>query len=72
MEVNVENLKKLIEENFENNKTKFAETIGISREYVSKLLNGKEDKASAKLCNSIILYCESNNLDYKKYIFFKS
>ena len=69
MEVNVENLKKLIEEKFQNNKTKFAETLGISREYISKLLNGKEDRNSAKICNAIILYCESNNLDYKKYIF---
>ena len=72
MEVNIENLKKLIEKNFENNKTKFAETIGISREYISKLLNGKEDKTSAKICNAIILYCESNNLNYREYIFFKS
>lgn len=69
MEVNVENLIKLIEEKFDNNKTKFAETIGISREYLSQLINGKEEKASAKICNAIILYCESNNLDYKEYIF---
>lgn len=69
MEVNIENLKILIKEKFKNNKTKFAETLGISREYISKLLNGKEDKTSAKICNAIILYCESNNLDYRKYIF---
>ncbi len=69
MEVNIENLKKLIKEKFKNNKTRFAETLGISREYISKLLNGREDKTSAKICNAIILYCESNNLDYRKYIF---
>lgn len=69
MKVNKERLQKLIEERFDNNKTKFAETIGISREYVSKVLNEKEDNDSAKLCNAIILFCESNNLNYKDYIF---
>lgn len=69
MKVNIENLQKLIEEKFDNNKTKFAETIGISREYISKVVNEKENNDSAKLCNAIILFCESNNLNYKDYIF---
>lgn len=69
MEVNIQKLEELIRQKFDNNKTKFAETIGISREYVSKLLNGKKDNDSAKICNAIILYCETNNLDYKDYIF---
>lgn len=69
MKINKEKLQKLIEEKFDNNKTKFEETIGISREYVSKVLNKKEDNDSAKLCNAIILFCESNNLNYKDYIF---
>lgn len=69
MEVNIEKIKELIKNNFNNNKTKFAEAIGISREYVSKLLNGKKDNESAKICNAIILYCETNKLNYKDYIF---
>lgn len=69
MKVNIENLQKLIDEKFDNNKTKFAETIGISREYISKILNEKENNDSSKLCNAIILFCESNNLNYKDYIF---
>lgn len=69
MKVNIGNLQKLIEEKFDNNKTKFAETIGISREYISKILNEKENNDSSKLCNAIILFCESNNLNYKDYIF---
>lgn len=71
MEINILNLKELIREKFKNNKTKFAEEIGISREYVSKLLNGKQDGDSVKICNAIIVYCENNNLDYKQYIFLK-
>ena len=69
MRINKKNLQKLIEEKFNNNKTKFAENIGVSREYVSKVLNDKENYDSAKLCNAIILFCESNNLNYKDYIF---
>ena len=69
MKVNIENLQKLIAEKFDDNKTKFAETIGISREYISKILNEKENNYSSKLCNAIILFCESNNLNYKDYIF---
>lgn len=69
MKVNIEKMQKLVEEKFDNNKTKFAESIGISREYISKVLNEKENNDSAKLCNAIILFCESNNLDYKDYVF---
>lgn len=68
MEINIAAIKQLLEEMFNNNKTKFAETIGISREYVSQLLNGKNDGDSAKVCNAVILFCESNGLDYRKYI----
>lgn len=69
MKINKEMLLLLIEEKFDNNKTKFAETIGISREYLTNILNGKKDSDSAKLCNAVLLYCESNNLNYKDYIF---
>ena len=69
MQINVGNLRKLIQDKFNNNKTKFAETIGVSREYVSKLLNENKEIDSAKICNAIILYCENNNLNYRDYIF---
>ncbi|MCI8481816.1 MAG: hypothetical protein HFJ27_01690 [Clostridia bacterium] len=69
MEVNVQKIEELIKEKFNNNKSKFAKTIGISREYITNLINGKKEGDSAKICNAIILFCESNNLDYKEYIF---
>lgn len=69
MKVNIENLKELIKNMFNNNKSKFAETIGVSREYVTNVLNQKQEADSAKLCNAIILFCETNGLDYRQYIF---
>lgn len=69
MKINISKIEELITNRFNNNKTKFAETVGISREYVSKLLNEKKDSDSAKICNAIIGYCETNGLDYKDYIF---
>lgn len=69
MKIKTEKVQKLIEDRFKNNKTKFAKTVGISREYVSKMLNEKECNDSAKFCNAIILFCEANNLNYKDYIF---
>ena len=69
MKINIKKIEELIQKDFNNNKTKFAETVGISREYISKLLNEKEENDSAKICNAIILYCENNGLNYKDYIF---
>lgn len=71
MKINIRKLEELIQEKFNGNKTKFAENIGISREYVSKILNDKSENNSAKFCNALILYCENNKLDYKDYIFLK-
>ncbi len=69
MKINTQKLEELIKERFKNNKTEFAESIGVSREYVSKLFNKEKNVTSAKICNAIILYCEANGLDYKNYIF---
>lgn len=69
MKINIPKIEELIQDRFYNNKTKFAETVGISREYVSMLLNEKKDSNSAKACNAIILYCENNDLDYREYIY---
>lgn len=69
MKVNIPKLEELIQMKFNGNKTKFAESIGISREYISKLFNEKNEKNSAKICNAIILYCENNELNYRNYIF---
>lgn len=69
MEVNIEELKKLLKEKFYNNKSLMAKVFGIEVSHVSKVLKNNGKGAGAKFCGAIIKYCEDNKLDYKKYIF---
>lgn len=69
MKVNIPNLLKLIEEKYRGNQSFFAEDAEIDRSYLNLLMNGKIESSSPKICNSIIRYCENNNLDYRDYIF---
>lgn len=68
MEVDVDKTKELIKLKFHDNISYFAEEIGVNREYVSAILNGRKTKESPKVCNAIIKYCELNNLNYKEYV----
>ncbi len=69
MQVNIKNLKKLIDEKYRGNNSFFADEAQINRCYLSQLLNGSISNNSPKICNDIIKYCEKNNLDFKEYIF---
>jgi hypothetical protein len=69
MRINVEAVLQLIQEKFRNNKTWFAETIGLSDAYLNGILNNNKPADSKKACACIIQYCEQNSLDYKQYIF---
>lgn len=70
MEVNIEALQRLLEEDFKNNQTFFAEKMGLERTHVNKVFKNNGKGAGAIFCGAIIKYCNSNNLDYKEYIFF--
>lgn len=70
MVINIEAVNDLIKTNFRNNKSFFADEIGVDRGYLSTILNGNGKEDSPKVCNGIIKYCKKNNIDYKKYIFF--
>lgn len=70
MQLNTAKVKELIKEEFRNNKTWFAETIGVSKGYLCQVLKGTKKASSQKICNAIIGYCKSNNLNFKDYIFF--
>lgn len=72
MEVNIENLEKLLKKNFYNNKSLMARTIGISVSHIIKIFNSNGKGAGAKFCGALMRYCEENNLDYKDFIFFIS
>lgn len=69
MQVNIENLKKLIDEKYRGNNSFFADEAHINRSYLSQLLNGSISNNSPKICNDLIKYCEKNNLNFKEYIF---
>lgn len=69
MNINIDKVKELIFKNFRNNKSFFADEIGVDRAYLSTILNGNGKEDSPKVCNGIINYCKKNNIDYKQYIF---
>lgn len=69
MEVNIKELKILLNEKFKGNQTLFAETLGLERSHVNKVFKNEGKGAGAIFCGAIIKYCNDNNLDYKKYIF---
>ena len=69
MELNIEALLNLIKEKFRNNKTFFAETIGVDPSYLNSVLNKKAISHSPKICKGVIRYCKENKMDYKEYIF---
>lgn len=72
MELNIDAVLVLIKEKFRNNKTWFAEEIGVDGSYLNSILNGKAIKHSPKVCNGVINYCNKNNLNYKEYIILPS
>lgn len=70
MELKIEEVKKLIAERFRGNQSWFAEDVGVDRGYLNRILNGKINNDSPRICNSLIKYCETNDLDYRHYINF--
>ena len=54
MEAKVENVKVLIKEKFHDNNSYFAKEIGIGREYISAIVNGRIAADSPKFCNALI------------------
>jgi len=69
MRLNIDEINVLVKNNFRNNKSWFADELGVSRNYVSLVLNGKAIDDSAKFCKAIVSYCEKHNMDWHKYIF---
>ena len=69
MKIKIDMLQMLIKEQFKNNQYECASALGISREYLNKILNRVENLDSPKLCNSLIMYCKRNNLKEEDYIF---
>lgn len=69
MEINIENVIKLINSDFRGNKLWFSEEIGIDYSYLLGILSGKRKPDSKKLCEKMIEFCKKRKLDYHIYIF---
>lgn len=70
MEINIEAVLQLIKERFRNNKTFFAETIGVDPSYLNSVLNKKAISHSPKICKGVKNYCEKNGLNSREYIIY--
>lgn len=69
MEINIQALEELLKKEFQGNQTAFAEATGLERTHVNKVFKNNGKGAGAIFCGAIIKYCNTNNLDYQKYIF---
>lgn len=69
MSINIEAVKELIRSKFRNNKSWFAEEIGVEKSYLYSILKGKKSNRSQKAITGIISYCKRNGLTYTEYIF---
>lgn len=69
MKANITNIQKLIDENFNSNKSAFAEVINVERSQVSYILNNNGNGAGALFFGGLIKFCDDNNLDFRDFIF---
>lgn len=60
-------MKKLLEDEFDNNRKACAQTFKISEATLCRVLNGRNN-AGGKLLTSIIKYCSEKGIDFNKYI----
>ncbi len=70
MTPNIKALIQLLETQFDNNQSEMARAFQVERTHLNKIFNNNGKGAGATICGAIIKYCNNNNLDYKKYIFF--
>ncbi len=71
MEINVEELLQLLKIRFEGNQARMARVLGISRYQLNTVLNNNGKCAGKKIIGSILKYCDTNELDFHRYIFLK-
>lgn len=69
MEINIEALKQLLQDRFEGNQAKMSRVLGINRYQLNTIFNNNGKCAGKKIIGSIIKYCDTNELDFHKYIF---
>ncbi len=70
MTPNIDALTELLKSRFNGNQSEMARVLKIERTHLNKIFNKEGKGAGATVCGAIIKYCNENDLDYKKYIFF--
>ena len=70
MKVNILELQTLIDSEFCGNQKAFSKVLSIDRTYLNKIMKNDGKVAGIKFCEAIMKYCNENNKDYQKYIFF--
>lgn len=68
MKLNIQALKKLMQEKCYGNYNAFARETGVNVSLIYKILNGQAS-AGLKTLNRLIDYMKANNLDVENYIF---
>lgn len=68
MEINMEEFEKLLNERFEGNQAKMARIMGFSKEQLNSIFKTNGKNAGKKIMGAIIKYCDTNEIDFHKYI----
>lgn len=68
VKANVVKIKELIKINFNGNKSRFAIAVGVNRSQISTIINKNGIGAGANFFGGLMVYCESNNLNFKDYV----
>ncbi len=71
MEINMGAFNTLLREKFDNNQSKMARILGISKYQLNIILKSNGKNAGKKVIGAIIKFCEKNNYNFKDYIFLK-
>ena len=71
MDINMEALIQLLKDRFEDNQAKMSRVLGISKYQLNAVIKNNGKGAGKKVIGSIIKYCDTNELDFHKYIFLK-
>lgn len=69
MEINMGAFTTLLRERFNNNQAEMAKTLNINRHQLNMVLNHQGRNAGKKVIGAIIKFCDSNNYDFRDYIF---
>lgn len=69
MEINMGAFNILLREKFKSNQAEMARTLGINRHQLNTILNNNGKSAGKKVIAAIIKFCDTNNYDFRDYIF---